>query len=171
MVADTVQKRFGKSILELGGNNATIIMEDANLELAIKGSCFGAMGTAGQRCTSLRRLFIQEGVYDKVVDSLVKAYKQVKIGSPLEPTTLMGPLHNDLGMTIYKTALEKIKAQGGKILTGGNVIPGEGNFVEPTIVEISPDADIVQHESFCPILYVFKFKTLEEAIKYNNSVP
>ena len=83
----------------------------------------------------------------------------------------MGPLHNDLGMTIYKTALEKIKAQGGKILTGGNVIPGEGNFVEPTIVEISPDADIVQHESFCPILYVFKFKTLEEAIKYNNSVP
>lgn len=171
IVQSVVTSRFGKCILELGGNNATIIMDDANLELAIKGSCFGAVGTAGQRCTSLRRLYIQEGVYEKVVQSMVKAYKQVKIGSPLDSTTLMGPIHNDLGMSIYNNAIAKIKEQGGKILTGGTVIESEGNFVEPTIVEISADADIVQHESFCPILYVFKFKTLDEAIKYNNSVP
>ena len=105
MVGEAIQKRFGKSIIELGGNNASIVMEDANLEIAIKGSCFGAMGTAGQRCTSLRRLLIQEGVYDKVVESLVKAYKYVPIGSPLDSTTLMGPLHNDLGMNIFKTAI------------------------------------------------------------------
>lgn len=132
-------------------------MDDANLELAIKGSCFGAVGTAGQRCTSLRRLYIQEGVYDRVVECMVKAYKQVKVGSPLDSHTLMGPIHNDLGMNIFKKAMAKIKEQGGKILTGGNVIEDEGNYVEPTIIEISPDADIVQHESFCPILYVFKF--------------
>ena len=118
-------------------------MEDANLELAIKGSCFGAVGTAGQRCTSLRRLYIQEGVYDKVVESLVKAYQQVKVGDPLDKDTLMGPLHNDLGLSIYENAIKKIKEQGGKILTGGERYRMPGNFVQPTIVEISPDADIV----------------------------
>lgn len=109
-------------------------------------------------------------MYDQVVDSLVKAYGSVKIGNPLDADTLMGPLHNDLALEIYNSAIANIKAQGGKILTGGKQLDGPGNYVEPTIVEISPDADIVKTESFCPIMYVFKIRDLEEGIKYNNSV-
>lgn len=169
--AQTVASRFGKTILELGGNNASVVMADADLELALRGSVFGAVGTAGQRCTSLRRLLLQEEIYDDFVAKLVKAYSGVPRGDPLQEGTLMGPLHNAAAVKTYVDGLEEIKKQGGKILTGGNVVDGPGFFVEPTIVEIDPSADIVNTELFVPILYVFKFKTFEEAVAMNNSVP
>jgi aldehyde dehydrogenase family 7 protein A1 len=170
-VAEVVHRRFGRTILELGGNNAVIIMPDANLELALRGSVFAAVGTAGQRCTSLRRLVIHESVFDTVVASLRSAYKSVRIGDPLDSTTLMGPLHTAGAIKEYEDGLAEIQKQGGKILVGGKRIERAGNFVEPTIVEISPEADIVKTELFVPILYVMKFKTLDEAIAINNSVP
>ena len=173
MASERVAKRFGKTILELGGNNAVIVCEDADLDLTIKGCFFAAVGTCGQRCTTLRRLYIHESVYDKVKNSLVSAYKGVRIGDPLDSKTLCGPLHSKMGMQIYKDGLERIQKQGGKVITGGKVhdkLP-EGNYVEPTIVEIDPKADIVNEELFVPILYIFKFKTLDEAIEYNNGVP
>lgn len=171
IVSQAVHKRFGKCILELGGNNAVIVMEDGDTEMALKACAFSAVGTAGQRCTSLRRIFLQESIYDDFVDKMVKAYKTVKIGDPLDTNTLMGPLHSKMGIEIYEKAIEAIKEQGGKILTGGKVIEGDGNYVEPTIVEIDKDADIVKHETFAPVVYVFKFKDLDEAIRYNNNVP
>jgi aldehyde dehydrogenase family 7 protein A1 len=170
-VSEVVHRRFGRTILELGGNNAVIVMPDANLELALRGCVFSAVGTAGQRCTSLRRLIIHESVYDKVVSSLVAAYKTVRIGDPLDASTLMGPLHTAGAVKEYEEGLVEIAKQGGKVLVGGKRIEREGNFVEPTIVEILPSAEIVKTELFVPILYVMKFKTLEEAIEINNSVP
>ena len=133
IVNQAVSKRFGKCILELGGNNAVIIMEDGNVDMALKACAFSAVGTAGQRCTTLRRIYLQETVYDGFVEKLTKAYSTVKIGDPLEASTLMGPLHSKMGVDIYTKAIETIKAQGGKILTGGNIIEGDGNYVEPTI--------------------------------------
>jgi len=171
MIGTQVQKRFGKTILELGGNNAAIIMDDADQELALKACVFAAVGTCGQRCTSLRRIYLHESLYDKFVERMVSAYKTIKVGSPLENGTLCGPLHNKNAVKFYEEGVKKIKEQGGNILVGGNVIPGEGNYVEPTIVEMKPDAEILQHEIFAPIVHVIKFKTLEEAISYNNSVP
>lgn len=170
-VGETVSKRFGKTILELGGNNAVIILEDANVDMALKACAFSAVGTCGQRCTSLRRIYLQESIYDGFVEKLVKSYSSVKIGNQLDEETLVGPLHNQMGVDIYTNAIEEIKKQGGKILTGGNVIEGEGNYVEPTIVEMDKDADIVKTETFAPVLYVFKIKDIDEAIKYNNDVP
>ena len=143
-------------------------MDDADLPLAIKGSLFGAVGTAGQRCTSLRRLYIQEGVYDQVVETMVKSYSSVKIGSPHDPDTLCGPLHNDLSMKIYKETIDAITSSGGKILVGGNVLDREGNYVEPTVAEVPSDSDICMDEHFCPVLFVFKIKDLEEGIRLNN---
>ena len=169
--AATVHGRFGDTILELGGNNASIVMADADLELALRGSLFGAVGTCGQRCTSLRRLLLQEEIYDDFVAKLVKAYAKVPRGDPLEEGTLLGPLHNAAAVKTYTEGLEEIQRQGGKILAGGNVVDGPGFFVEPTIVEIDPSAPIVNTELFVPILYVFKFKTFEEAVAMNNSVP
>lgn len=171
MVSRDVHARFGRTILELGGNNATIVMPDSDLELVFQGSVFAAVGTCGQRCTSLRRILLHESVYDKFVERMVKTYPKLKIGSPEEDGTLVGPLHSQQSVDNYLKGLEEIKKQGGKILYGGKKIPGPGNYVEPTIVEISHDAPIVKHEIFAPIVYVFKFKTLEEAIKMNNSVP
>lgn len=171
IVSQAVYKRFGKCILELGGNNAVIVMEDGNVDMALKACAFSAVGTAGQRCTSLRRIYLQESIYDGFVDKLVKAYKTVKVGDQLDENTLMGPLHSKMGIEQYEKAIEIIKEQGGKILSGGKVIEGEGNYVEPTIVEISKDADIVKTETFAPIVYVFKFSDLDEAIRYNNNVP
>jgi len=170
-VSEVVHRRFGRTILELGGNNATIIMPDANMDMALRASVFGAVGTAGQRCTSLRRLLIHESVYDSFVASLVAAYKTIPIGDPLEAGTLMGPLHTTGALKEYEDGLAEIAKQGGKVLTGGKRRPGPGNFVEPTIVEIAPTAEIVKTELFVPILYVMKFATLEEAIELNNSVP
>ncbi|KAK3220280.1 hypothetical protein Dsin_014250 [Dipteronia sinensis] len=170
-VQKTVNERCGKSLLELSGNNAIIVMDDADIKLAVRSVLFAAVGTAGQRCTTCRRLILHESIYQTFLDQLVEVYKQVKIGDPLEKGTLLGPLHTPTSQKNYEQGIEKIKSQGGKILTGGSVIESEGNFVQPTIVEISPDADVVKEELFAPVLHVMKFKTFEEAVKINNSVP
>jgi len=170
-ISADVHRRFGKTILELGGNNAAIIMPDCDLELAFQGAVFSAVGTCGQRCTTLRRIFLHDSVYDAFVARMVKAYKSVPIGDPNDPKTLMGPMHSPNGVNDYEKGLEEIKKQGGRILTGGKRIPGPGNYVEPTIVEIAHDAPIVKEEIFAPIVYVFRFKTLDEAIEWNNEVP
>lgn len=170
-VSTAVHTRFGRTILELGGNNSSIVCADADLDLAVRASVFGAVGTAGQRCTSLRRLVIHEDVYDTVVERMVTAYKGVPIGDPLKDGTLMGPLHTEAAVKEYTDGLAEIVKQGGKILTGGKVLDGPGHFVEPTIVEIAHDAEIVKTELFVPILYVIKFSTVAEAIAINNEVP
>jgi len=174
-VAAEVAKRFGKTILELGGNNASIVMPDCDLEIAFNGSVFGAVGTCGQRCTSLRRLFLHESVYDSFVDRMVKAYPKLeaKMGNPLDDNTMVGPLHFKQSVDMYLNGVAEIKRQGGTILYGGKRVEGtEGNFVLPTIVSgIAHDAPIVMTEIFAPILYVFKFKTLDEVITWNNEVP
>lgn len=160
-VSRDVHQRFGRTILELGGNNACVVMPDADLEIVFQGSIFAAVGTCGQRCTSLRRIILHESIYDDFVARMVKTYKNIRIGDPMSPDTLVGPLHSKQGIKTYVDGLKEIQKQGGKILYGGNPIPGPGNYVEPTIVEISHDAPIVKTELFCPIVYVFKFKTLE----------
>jgi len=174
LVAKQVQERMGKTVLELGGNNATIILEDADLDLALKSSVFAAVGTCGQRCTTLRRLIVHESVYDQIKEKLVKVYPTISIGNPLDAKTLCGPLHNKAAVKIYTDGLKEIAHQGGKVIVGGKTLdekfPG-GNYVEPTIVEIEGSAKIVKEELFCPILYLIKFKTLDEAIQYNNGVP
>lgn len=171
MVQQTVNQRFGKCLLELSGNNAIIVMDDADIKLAVRSVLFAAVGTAGQRCTTCRRLLLHESIYEKVLEQLLDVYKQVKIGDPLEDGTLLGPLHTKTSRDNFVKGIEAIKSQGGKILTGGSAIESEGNFVQPTIVEISPDANVVKEELFAPVLYVMKFKTLQEAIEINNSVP
>merc|ERR1712137_575130 len=163
--------RFGRTILELGGNNATVVMPDSDLDLALRASLFGAVGTAGQRCTSLRRLYLHSSQYDDFVAKLVAAYKSIQPGSPLEEGTLLGPVHNASQVKEFTEGLEEIKKQGGKVLVGGEVYDKEGFYVQPTIIEIDPKAPIVQRELFVPILYVLKFDTLDEAIAANNSVP
>jgi aldehyde dehydrogenase family 7 protein A1 len=173
-ISEKVHSRFGKTILELGGNNANIIMPDADLELAFAGTVFAAAGTAGQRCTSLRRVYMHESIYDGFVKRLVSAFGKVaeKMGSPLDSQTLLGPLHTPRAVKDYLNGLEKIKSQGGKILVGGKAVAlNGGNFVLPTIVEIAHNAPIVQTEIFAPIMYVFKFNTIDEAIRMNNDVP
>ncbi|EGR30325.1 hypothetical protein IMG5_134990 [Ichthyophthirius multifiliis] len=171
-VSQKVAKRFGKSILELGGNNCLIVCDDANEELALKASCFSAVGTCGQRCTSLRRLLIHSSKYESMKEKLVKAYSSVVIGDPLDSKTLCGPLHSTNQISIFERGLKDIQEQGGKILVGGKKVEGNGNFVQPTIVEMTNvHAPILQHELFVPILYIMKFDTLDEAIQINNSVP
>jgi aldehyde dehydrogenase (NAD+) len=167
-VNQMVAKRFGKSILELSGNNAIIVDETANLKLAIPAITFGAVGTAGQRCTTTRRLFVHETLYDTLVSALVKAYQKVSIGDPLDEKNLMGPLIDKVAVDHYLKTIEDIKKAGGKILFGGKAVNREGFFVEPTLVEANNDWEVVQRETFAPILYVMKFKTLEEAIAMQN---
>jgi len=169
-VGETVAKRFGKSLLELGGNNAIVVMDDADLDLALRSVLFAAVGTAGQRCTTTRRLLLHEKIHDEFIEKLVKAYKSIRIGDPLEAGTLCGPLHTKAAVEHYKKGIEAVKAQGGKILTGGEVLDRPGNFVVPTITSISADADVVQNEIFVPILHTMKIKSLEHAIEVNNSV-
>ncbi|CAK9179864.1 unnamed protein product [Ilex paraguariensis] len=171
MVQQTVNQRFGKCLLELSGNNAIIVMDDADIQLAVRSVLFAAVGTAGQRCTTCRRLILHESVYQTVLNQLLDVYKQVKIGDPLEKGTLLGPLHTRASRENFEKGIRIIKSQGGKILTGGSIIESEGNFVQPTIVEISSNADVVKEELFGPVLYVMKFQTLKEAIEINNSVP
>jgi aldehyde dehydrogenase family 7 protein A1 len=171
-VSEIASKHFARTILELGGNNAVVVMDDASLELVLKGALFSAVGTAGQRCTTLRRLILHEKVYDKVVQSLVKAYATISIGDPLQEGTLMGPLHTKDAVREYEEGIVEILKQGGKILYGGKVLKDrKGNFVEPTIIEIDWRAPIVKEELFVPIMYVLKFSSLDEGIKINNSVP
>lgn len=167
-VGEVVAKRFGKSLLELSGNNAIIVDETANLKLAIPAIVFGAVGTAGQRCTTTRRLFVHEKIYDKLVASLVDAYKKVTIGDPLDEHHLMGPLIDQAAIESYMNTINDIKSAGGKILCGGHVLKRPGFYVEPTIVEASNDWDVVQHETFAPILYVMKFKNISDAVAMQN---
>ncbi|MCW5589924.1 MAG: aldehyde dehydrogenase family protein [Legionellales bacterium] len=169
-VGATVAKRFGKSILELGGNNAIIIDETADLSLAIPAVVFGAVGTAGQRCTTTRRLIIHNSIYDTVVKRLVNAYQQITIGDPLDAKNLMGPLIDKQAVEVYLNTLNAAQQQGGEILTGGKVLDKPGFYVEPAIVAAKNEWDMVQHENFVPILYVMSYQTLDEAIALQNNV-
>ncbi len=174
-VGERVAKRMGRSLLELGGNNAIIVDETADLKLAIPAIVFGAVGTAGQRCTTTRRLIVHESVYDDVLAKLVTAYKQVekKIGDPTDPANLMGPLNSSDAVDAYLDSVAKAKASGGTVETGGAALTDrKGNFVLPTIITgLTNDAEIVQHETFAPILYVMKYRDLEDAIDMQNAVP
>ncbi len=170
-VSRAVSSRFGKTILELGGNNCIIVDETADLELVIPAIVFGAVGTAGQRCTSTRRIIVHESIYDNLLNKIISVYKQVRIGDPLLSETLMGPLINKNAVSDFMKAIEKAKLDGGKVLYGGKKKPGKGTFVEPTIIEAANDWDVVQEETFAPILYVMKFDKLDTAIKMHNDVP
>ncbi len=170
-----VAERLGKTILELGGNNAIIITENADLDMSLIGAVFGAVGTAGQRCTTTRRLIIHENVYNRFVEKLTKAYQQIKIGDPLDAHNHMGPLIDKDAVKLYLQSIEACKKEGGKFLVEGGVLEGvgfeSGCYVKPCIAEAKPDYAIVQHETFAPILYVMKYKTIEEAIAIQNNVP
>ncbi|HLD52116.1 MAG TPA: aldehyde dehydrogenase family protein [Sediminibacterium sp.] len=170
-----VAARLGKSILELGGNNAIIISKDADLDMSLIGCVFGAVGTAGQRCTSTRRLIIHESVYDAFTAKLVKAYEQLKIGDPLDANNHVGPLIDQDAVNMYLHAIEQCKAQGGQFIVEGGVVNGAGYesgcYVKPCIAAVTNELSIVQHETFAPILYVMKYSHLEEAIAMQNNVP
>ncbi len=174
-VSKTVAERFGKTILELGGNNAIIVSGYADLKLVIVGAVFGAVGTAGQRCTSTRRLIIHESVYDKTIDVLQKAYSQLLIGNPLDSTNHVGPLIDQNATNDFLNAIEKAKKEGGKIIVEGGLLSGEGYesgcYVKPCIIEVKNEFQIVQTETFAPILYIMKYSTIEEAIAMQNGVP
>jgi len=174
MVGERVAKRMGRSLLELGGNNAIIVDPSADLKLAIPAIVFGAVGTAGQRCTTTRRLFVHESIHDDVLAKLVAAFKQVekKIGDPTDAANLMGPLNSPDAVDAYLAAIAKAKAAGGKVETGGARLDRPGNFVLPTIVTgLGNDHEVVQTETFAPILYVMPYRTLDEAIGMQNAVP
>ncbi|XP_015793083.1 alpha-aminoadipic semialdehyde dehydrogenase [Tetranychus urticae] len=171
-VALNVQKRFGRSLLELGGNNAIIACEDADIEMLVRSALFACVGTAGQRCTTTRRLIVHQTIVDRVLDRLVKAYSQVRIGSPLDPSTLCGPLHSESALSVFNDTINEIKRLGGTIVTGGKTINLDGGYyVEPTIVtNIDHKSPIVQRETFAPIVYVLPFETFENAVTINNEV-
>ncbi len=173
-VAKAVSARLGRSLLELGGNNAIIVTENANLDIAIRGALFGAVGTAGQRCTTTRRLIVHEKVYDQLKNNLVNAYGQLKIGNPLNAENHVGPLIDKGAVKMYLDALKKVKNEGGNIIVKGGVLAGNGYesgcYVRPAIAEVKNDFEIVQQETFAPILYLIKYRTLEEAIEYQNGV-
>ncbi|HUL74971.1 MAG TPA: aldehyde dehydrogenase family protein [Vicinamibacterales bacterium] len=171
-VAEAVAGRFGRTILELGGNNAIIVTEDARLDLAVRAILFGAVGTAGQRCTTTRRLIVQRTIVRELTDRLVKAYSQVPMGDPLAAGTLMGPLVNQAAVAGMFEALKAAKAQGGQVLCGGKRRPDLGPFfVEPAIVRMPAQTDIVKHETFAPILYVLEYDRFEDALALHNDVP
>ena len=175
IVAAEVGKRLGKSLLELGGNNAIIVTPDADIKMTVIGGVFGAVGTAGQRCTSTRRLIIHESIFDSVKDALVSAYGQIKIGDPLDQSNHVGPLIDTDAVRMYSEALEKVKQEGGNIIVEGGVLTGEGYesgcYVKPAIVEAEPDFEIVQEETFAPILYLLKYSgDVTNAIEIQNNV-
>jgi len=170
-IASTVGNRLGRALLELSGNNAVIIDETADLDLALRAILFGAVGTAGQRCTTTRRLLVHTSRYEEVTAKLVNAYAHVHIGNPLEPGVLMGPLIDQNAVETYRAAIEDIKKEGGEILCGGHVLNRPGHFVEPTIVRAQNHWPVVQQETFGPILYVMTFRTIDEAIRLQNEVP
>lgn len=174
-VGMAVAERMGKSILELGGNNAIIISQYADLDMALIGAIFGAVGTAGQRCTSTRRLIIHESIYEAFKQKLVNAYQQLKIGNPLDTKNHVGPLIDTDAVKMYVNAIEQCKQQGGNFLVEGKVLEGNeyesGCYVQPCIAEVTNEWQIVQHETFAPILYIMKYTTLEQAITTQNNVP
>lgn len=169
-VSAVVASRLGRCLLELGGNNAVIVHRDADLDLALRGVAFGACGTAGQRCTSTRRLFLHEDIADSFVERLVAAYKTLPIGDPLDDGTLVGPLIDEDAVTMYERAIAAIKDQGGEILCGGKRVQRTGTFVEPTVVRAPLDLPMAREETFAPILYVFTYADLDQAIAAQNSV-
>jgi aldehyde dehydrogenase (NAD+) len=170
-ISQVVGERLGRCLLELGGNNAVIVMDDANLDLALRAVMFGAVGTAGQRCTTTRRLILQEGVADNFTRRLVNAYGQVRIGDPLDESTLMGPLVDRGAVEEMMAALKTIESQGGEILCGGKTVDRPGYFVEPTLVRAPKDLAIAHDETFAPILYIYEVDSLEEAMAIHNDVP
>ena len=170
-VGQAVAKRLGRSLLELGGNNAIIVEPNADLQLAMSGIVFGAVGTAGQRCTTTRRVFLHKDIAEELTQKLVKAYKQVRIGDPLDSNTLMGPLIDEDAVNMYEEAIQDIQNAGGEILCGGKRVDGPGSFVEPTLVRAKPDMEVCKHETFAPICYLFEYSNLEEAIHWQNDVP
>ena len=170
-VGKAVADRFGRSLLELGGNNGILVMDDADLDLALRAVLFAAVGTAGQRCTTTRRLFLQRGIAAEMKRRLIEAYGSIPIGDPMEPGTLMGPLIDQTAVDNMMQALERVKAEGGTLLYGGRTIDRPGFFVEPTLVEVPRPLPITCDETFAPILYVFEFDDLDEAIRIHNDVP
>ena len=174
-VATAVAARLGKSLLELGGNNAIIITPDADLDMALIGAVFGAVGTAGQRCTTTRRLIIHESVYESFKNKLVRAYAQISIGNPLDENNHMGPLIDSAAVDLYLDAIARCKAEGGRFVVEGGKMEGEqyasGCYVKPCIAEVENNFNIVQHETFAPILYLVKYKTIDQAIALQNDVP
>lgn len=173
-IGKTVAQRMGKSLLELGGNNALIVSQHADLNMALRAIVFGAVGTAGQRCTTTRRLIVQESVYDELLKKIIKAYKQLKIGNPLDSNMHVGPLIDTDAVNAFENALAEVKKEGGKVLFGGKILKGEGYeskcYVQPAIVEARNTFKIVQHETFAPILYVMKYTKIEEALAMQNDV-
>jgi len=176
-VASRVGQRLGKTILELGGNNAIVVSKEADLDMALRAIVFGAVGTAGQRCTSTRRLIIHEDIYDELVQKIVKAYESVatKIGHSLDESTLVGPMIDKTSVEAYSWAIGEAQKEGGKVLFGNKVLSGEGfetgTYVVPTVIEAENHYNIVQEETFAPILYLMKYKTIDEAIELHNGVP
>ena len=175
IVASAVGARLGKSLLELGGNNAIIVSSDADVKMTVMGAVFGAVGTAGQRCTSTRRLIIHEDIYNEVRDAVVNAYKQIKIGNPLDQSNHVGPVIDKLAVEMYLKALDKVVEEGGNIIVSGGVLEGEGYesgcYVKPAIAEAKPDFEIVQEETFAPILYLLKYSgPVTNAIEIQNNV-
>jgi aldehyde dehydrogenase (NAD+) len=168
-VAEVVASRLGRTILELGGNNGIIVMDDAPPDLVLRAVLFGAVGTAGQRCTTTRRLFLQKGIAGRITEALVHAYRQVKIGDPLDPDTLMGPLVNRRAVEDMMTGLKRIREEGGEILFGGERMVG--CYVQPTLVRARPEMPILKEEIFAPILYLIEFDELDQAIHWHNDVP
>jgi aldehyde dehydrogenase (NAD+) len=174
-VGAAVGARLGRALLELGGNNAIIISKDADIDMAIRGALFGAVGTAGQRCTSTRRLIIHDDVYEKVKQKLIAAYSQLSIGNPLDENNHVGPLIDKDAVKMYEASIEECKNEGGNFIVEGDVLKGDGFesgcYVRPCIAEVKADYKIVQHETFAPILYLLKYKTVDEAIAIQNGVP
>jgi aldehyde dehydrogenase (NAD+) len=171
-VSETVARRFGRTILELGGNNGIIVSEKADLDMATRAILFGAVGTAGQRCTSTRRIIMQKSIAKDLTQRLVNAYKQVRIGDPLRPETLMGPLVVNTSVEEMMEAIKQAVADGGEVVAGGHMLPELGpNFVEPTIIKMPSQTEIVKTETFAPILYLLEYNTFEEAIHIHNDVP
>jgi aldehyde dehydrogenase (NAD+) len=168
-VSEVVAKRLGRTILELGGNNGIVVMNDADPDLVLRAVLFGAVGTAGQRCTTTRRLFLQRGIAPKITEALLAAYRQVRIGDPMDETTLMGPLVNRRAVTDMMDGVRRIREQGGAILCGGERMMG--CYVQPTLVRARPDMPILKEEIFAPILYLVEFDDLDEAIRWHNDVP
>ncbi|MGD0303061.1 MAG: aldehyde dehydrogenase family protein [Bryobacteraceae bacterium] len=169
IVAESVGRRLGRTLLELGGNNGLIVMNDANLDLALRGALFGAVGTAGQRCTSVRRLFLQRGIAREMTQKLKAAYAQIRVGNPLDEATLMGPLIDVGSVEAMRNALQRIRAEGGEILFGGQELGG--CYVQPALVKAHPQMPILKEEVFAPILYLVEFDSLEQVIQWHNDVP
>jgi aldehyde dehydrogenase (NAD+) len=171
-VSEAVSKRLGSTILELGGNNAIIVTPSADLNMAVPAIVFGAVGTSGQRCTSTRRIIVHKSIAEKLTQSLINAYKQVRIGDPIDVNTLMGPVVNEHAVTGMFNAIEKAEEQGGEVVCGGKKLADKGQlFVEPTIIRMPVQTDIVRDETFAPVLYILEYETIDEAIRIHNDVP